>query len=534
MPAAPLHAQSGSPQPPVIDTIIVRRDNVFNADQAAKGGAFRFMNKLHIVTKERVIRQELLFEQGEVYDSADVAESERLLRQRQIFRELQIDTARVEGRLAVIVHTQDGWSTKPKFKFSVASDGSLTAVVGINEVNLLGSGNQVFVAYEKQVDRDGLNLSTTLRRMLGSNADFQLNYAGLSDGRNANWKVGVPFRSFETDRSAEYDGLAADQRVLQYRVERVADGDAVLDTTFYQRTALTSALTGAYAPWATVGRYLRVGANIGLRKEEFAREADSLAVVPDSLYGTIGGWVEYSRARFWRLRRFNGFGTEDVDLSTTVRFSATFAPAAWGYPSDGAGLGIKAAAAVPLPDGYVWGSIDANGLFNEAGLDSGRVVLNLSAGYKFARRHASIIQVQGGLLENPAPGGEFDLGFENAPRSWEPHAFVGDRTLWGTLEHRWFAIDSFLQLVGIGFAAFVDYGGAWYSDQSARYGGNVGAGLRLGSTLSTVPATGRLDIGYRFGDDVESFGGRWVVAFGAGFVFPRRHIPSVSYRVAPP
>ena len=94
-------------------------------------------------------------------------------------------------------------------------------------------------------------------------------------------------------------------------------------------------------------------------------------------------------------------------------------------------------------------------------------------------------------------------------------------------EHRWFAFDKVLNLVGIGFAAFLDVGGAWYAksdgiapSQPSRFGGNVGVGIRLGSTLSTIPNTGRLDVGYQFGDGVPGNG--WAVSFGSGFVFPKR------------
>ncbi|MEE8573395.1 MAG: hypothetical protein V3T20_09020, partial [Gemmatimonadota bacterium] len=43
-----VQAQEAVPQPAVIDTIIIRRDNVFNEEEAAGAGAFRVMNKLHI------------------------------------------------------------------------------------------------------------------------------------------------------------------------------------------------------------------------------------------------------------------------------------------------------------------------------------------------------------------------------------------------------------------------------------------------------------------------------------------------------
>ena len=118
-----------------------------------------------------VILQDLLFKQGQPYDSARIAESERILREKLIFRELDIDTTRIGDKFAVVVRTVDGWSTKPKFKFSVASDGTVTGTLGINEINLLGTGNQVYVAYEKQVDRDGINLSLLFKRTFGWDLD---------------------------------------------------------------------------------------------------------------------------------------------------------------------------------------------------------------------------------------------------------------------------------------------------------------------------------------------------------------------------
>jgi hypothetical protein len=66
-------------------------------------------------------------------------------------------------------------------------------------------------------------------------------------------------------------------------------------------------------------------------------------------------------------------------------------------------------------------------------------------------------------------------------------------------------------------AGFVDYGGAWFADQAARHGGDVGLGLRSGATSATGPNVGRLDLAYRIGGGIT--GSRWVVSFGTAYQF---------------
>jgi hemolysin activation/secretion protein len=132
-------------------------------------------------------------------------------------------------------------------------------------------------------------------------------------------------------------------------------------------------------------------------------------------------------------------------------------------------------------------------------------------------RNATVFHIQFGARKGTPPGFQYDLGHGIGPRAFGPHAFTGDRTIWGSLEQRVFLIDEFYDLFGVGFAAFVDYGGAWYDDQPRRLGGNVGFGLRLGSTRSTAQNVGRIDLGYRFGDGWE--GKRLALSFGRGFAF---------------
>lgn len=516
---------------PVVDTIIIYRSNVFPPEVADSSGFYRGANSIHFVTKESVIRNELLFEVGQPYDSTLVDESQRNLRNKQIFRELSFDTTRVDGRLAVVIRTRDGWSLKPKFSIGVASDGTVTGQLGINDINVLGTGNQVFVAYQKEVDREGLNLSLNFSRMLGSDVDFRTNYAGMSDGKNGNWYLGIPLRSVQSRAGLEHNGVAADQNVIRYRVDSSGE-----DSTTYRRQALVLDLDATLAVATRSRGYLRAGISGEFRNEGYS-PADTISseipTIPDSLYGMFGVFVEVNRSRFWETDQLNGFGTEDVDLSPHLRLGLNLAPSALGYERTGLGPSIDFSSGIEIPGGFVWAGLKANGLWNSAGLDSARVLANLAAGYKPSTDHALVGQIQAGLLENTPPGSEFDLGYQNAPRSWAPHSFVGTRTVWGMLEYRWYRFKNIAKLFDVALAGFGGYGGAWYEDQDSRFGGNLGVGLRMGSSVATVATTGRLDFGWRFGNDPLG-GSEFVVSFGSGFVFPIRTAPVTSYKAKAP
>jgi hypothetical protein len=128
-----------APPGPVIDTIVIVSDEPFDAEAAASSGVFRGMNAIHITTRPWVIRRELLFKAGEPFDPLMLEETERNLRSLGIFSDVTIDTIRIDGKLAAVVRTQDGWSPTPKISFSAATDGTVTTTLGASDANFLGT-----------------------------------------------------------------------------------------------------------------------------------------------------------------------------------------------------------------------------------------------------------------------------------------------------------------------------------------------------------------------------------------------------------
>jgi hypothetical protein len=505
------------PPAPTIDRVEITTENVFSEEEVRDNFIFRLLNKIRFDTSPRVVQKELLFGPGTTLDSTQLAETERNLRRLGIFRSVEVDTTTRGDSLIVDVTTRDSWSTQPIFSFSF-SGGTLTGRIGLSEKNLFGSGNQARVAYRKGVDRNALELDTRLRRLFGSQIDVAGLYFGLSDGDIGEWYVGDPWRSAEDRREIGYGGDYSNRKIPQYRVFSAS----ATDTTFYRYRGFGQGFSLGFSTVARSGRYVRLGVQGALRNDRYLFEVDTASVLapPDSVKAWIGGFVESRSDRFEVFQYLNGFSREDVDLSPYVSAGIRLAPESFGYDRDGIGLAGSIGTGARTGPVFLRLDLRANALFTSVGVDSGRVVLNLSAAAKPARKHAILLGAFGGILENPPPGSEFDLGFDRAPRSYDPHSFVGTRALSGTVEYRWYVWDSLLGLFGLGFAGFVDYSGAWYPDQDARWGGNIGFGLRTGSARGSGASTGRIDFGYRFGPDAtDSEGGRWALSFGTGFSF---------------
>jgi len=513
LPAQQVASEPGAPVR--IDTVVVRVDNVFDEAAAEDNWIYRTANSVRFQTRRGVVERELLFAAGDTLDLALLEETERNLRRLNLFRTVDVDTVIENGRVFAVVETQDAWSTLPVLTGSVASDGTLTGRVGLTERNVLGTGNLLSLSYRKTTDRDGGEFSTRWRRLSGSQVDIGANLSLLSDGNALAWTISDPWRSLEDGFQLRVAGASADRRRLQYRTFSAT----LRDTLQFRHHLYSQHLGLGIAPIATPHRMLRFEATASVRNERYLRQEgdDPPLFVPDSVFADIGLSVTYELPRFQVVGYVDGLNEQDADLTTGLTLGLRIAPAAFGYDRTGVGPIVAVRGGTTAGPLLVRAAVLANGLFNAGGLDSGRVVASVTGGYLGSERHATLLHVQGGVLEAPAPGREFDLGFSAPPRSFEPHAFVGTRALWGTLEHRWYALPRVFDQFGVALAGYFDFGGAWYADQDPRWGAEFGFGLRTSSRLAPGAESSRLDVGYKLGPGVE--GSRFGVSIGTGFTF---------------
>jgi len=496
-------------QRPVIDSVAVETYDIFLPEEV-EGNIFAgVMNALHVKTRPSVVRKELLFRAGDTLDPRRLAETERNLRRRGIFRRVVIDTVRADGKLVARVFTSDGWTTNVDVGLSFTGN-TLTWRAGAIEQNVLGTGHALGAIYRDEPDRHALRLLTQINRPFGTRAMVSGYYDDLSDGRAGGWGGGVPFLATEHRVGVELPGEAASRRIIQWR-----NGDTL--AVRWRRAFVQRAAVG-WAPSASPGGYVRVGLLGQVRQEQYVLLADTAAAIPDTVTGAFGVYADVARSRFLEVTHYNGFAREeDVDLGLRAAVQVWVAPRALGYRESGVAPLADVQIGAGVPQVFARLRAHAHGMFTTSGLDSGLVWGGLTVASRVMRRQATVLHVEAGAQRNPAPGAEFDIGHGIGPRGFEPHAFTGTRTAWGLLEHRVFLADALLDLFGVGVAGFVDYGGAWYPDQSPRVGGNVGLGLRLGGTTSTGPNVGRFDVAYRFGEGWS--GKRWVVSFGQAYEF---------------
>ncbi|MCH9031895.1 MAG: hypothetical protein IIB00_06510, partial [candidate division Zixibacteria bacterium] len=130
-----------------IDTVIIIRNNVFTREQAKKLWLYRYVNKIHITTRENVVKREILLGPGDIFDTSLAYETERNLRNKPFIFDSQVYLDTLEnGAVALRVETIDKWSLSGGVEFR-RQGGRSQVELGFTERNLLGYGHMVSLNY---------------------------------------------------------------------------------------------------------------------------------------------------------------------------------------------------------------------------------------------------------------------------------------------------------------------------------------------------------------------------------------------------
>jgi hypothetical protein len=129
----------------VIRKIYVKRlsvfgENISDTTRTAEG-IDRFLNSLHVNTKESVIRKSfLMFDVGDIINADRMRDNERLMRRSSILHDARIlvlPDSKYPNLVDILVLTQDIWSLLPDAGFNNFKD----FYIGVNQVNFRGLGH---------------------------------------------------------------------------------------------------------------------------------------------------------------------------------------------------------------------------------------------------------------------------------------------------------------------------------------------------------------------------------------------------------
>ena len=473
---------------------------------------FRWANRFHILTRERVISQQILFQRGQEYDARLLAESSRLLRRQGYFYDVDARPVRQCGdEVDIEVITKDTWSLTPNLSFD-RSGGENTFSFGIRDSNILGLGKQFEIASSKDTDRKSQELIYEDGNVLGSRIRNFTSFVDSDDGSNQQFEIGLPFFSLDSRRSW---GIFLERG--EREDEQFFRGDAITAVAhqvedFSVEYGLSNGLKdNATRRWTLGYRY---------RSDRFnpSDELPPPIVFPidkELSYPYVGiELIEDDFDTAFNLDQI--YRTEDLHLGRRLFSRVGFAASAFGSDQDRIVIDGFFSDTLAYSDDTLWQhSLEWEGQWN---LDS-RATEDLVIAYttRYFKRRTSrrsfFASLEAVYTDNLNTNQQIVFGGKTGARAFENRFQVGNRRVLLTLEERIYSDIHLFNLLRVGGALFFDVGRAWepgvdngVEDELLV---DIGIGIRLASSKAASNRVAHLDFAFpltnRNDPDVKSF-----------------------------
>jgi len=482
----------------VIGNIRLNPQDIFDTSiRGESGWLYRAANKLHIETRPSVIRGQLLFKTGDPYQQRLLQETERILRSRNYLYDASIVPVAFDGHTVDLeVRTRDVWTLNPGLNFN-RKGGSNTFGLQLEENNLLGTGQQLALNWDDNVDRQSLTLSFIDPHFHHSFTRLAIAYSDADDGDTKQFGLDRPFYALDTRWAAGTflsDSLRNDVRyALGENVGEFQHRDERYD------------VHGGWSHGLVDGWARRLTYGVTYERDRFALDpleppGGPLPEDRELLYPWIG--FELVEDRFQERRNQDLIArTEDVlvGLRAGGRLGASF---------EGAGSDRDAL----LMNAYVQNGTDlgpGRSIFGYASvsgrLEGGELVNGILSGearyYQATSRHAKFYaSVSGAATEQLDQEYQLLLGGDNGLRGYPLRYQAGTSRALLTLEERYYTDWYPFRLFHVGAAAFFDMGRTWGRDvtglESSGLLRDIGVGLRLGSSRSSFGNVVHIDLAF--------------------------------------
>lgn len=514
-----------------IGEVTYRLGNIFDPEVPEENRKlFRAANHLHRTTREHVIEDLLLFRPGDRYSARKIEESERMLRTTHYFDDPEIRVVRVaDGKVDLEIVTRDLWTLKGGGGIG-RSGGTNSTHFQLQDTNLLGTGRSLDVERSTNVDRTSSQLHYRDPNVGHSRVLFDLGFASNSDGDAKSLQLERPFFSFDCRWAAGATAATNDRVDSLYRLGHAFEAFRHQEERFTLYGGL-SQRGGAADPGedAENSRVHRFSVGFTYERDRFAAELDrpAPALLPEDR-ALAYPWIAFDSVGndYVKARNFDQLGrSEDLSLGRRFHLRAGFSSTAFGAGSNEgvfdstASWGYRPAG---HPDHTILLSGTASGRY---GAEGGR---NLQAGMKaryYVRNFGNqlfLASFEADATKRLDPEHQLLLGGDSGLRGYPLRYQDGDRRILFSLEQRVFTNWYPFRLVHVGGAIFFDAGRVWSNDptKSAQIQGllkDIGFGLRLGSSRSSLGSVIHLDLAFPLDGDGSIRRVQYLVSSRTGF-----------------
>ena len=464
---------------------------------------FRFVNRIHIVTRESAIEKQLLFRIGDRYDASVLRETERRLRSNGYLIDAQIGpVAYADGKVELTVRTQDTWTLKPQFQFG-RSGGKNTTGAGIEEQNFFGTGARLALNYEQNVDREIRSIEYTDLNLNAQHWLLDAQVADNSDGYRQALKVERPFYALDS-RWATGVSLRNEARI-----DSVYDLGQVVEkyhTAEREATAYAGWSRGLHDGFAT--RWSG-GITFDERHAKDVGGAPPAAILPDDrrlIYPWVA--VEVAQDEFRETYNLNQIGrVEDLALGWQARFQLGASTTAFGSDRDALVFDGTASKGFQPSGAQTWlWSAAANGRFEHGALADSIFSVGTRYYWRQTARHTFYVSAGVDHGVNLGVDKQLTLGGDNGLRGYPLRYRTGQDRWLVTAEERLFTDWYPFRLFSVGAAAFFDVGGVRGGSlvqatpppgqPPANVLRDAGFGLRLGNMRSALGNVVHIDVAF--------------------------------------
>jgi len=492
----------------VIGEVHIAVGDVFDTDiDGEDGWLYRTANKLHINTKPSVIRGQLLFKPGDPYRQQVIDETERILRAKGYLYDAKIVPVAWDGHLVDLeVRTRDVWTLNPSVSFN-RKGGENAVGVAIQEDNLLGTGQEIGIDWDQDVDRTTLAFSYYDPHFRHSFDQLGLTYADSDDGDAKIFFYKRPFYALDTRRAGGVYLNSNRRNDARYELGKNVSEFEHREEYYELDRGWSDGLEGRLVRRWTVGATFD--------RDRFAPDPQEPLVGPlpedrELVYPWVG--YELVENRFQeRVNQDQIRRTEDVLVGLRATARLGYAAEALGSDRDALIAGAAVQNGADLDDKQsVFGSLAASGR-----IEGGQLVNGVLAGegryYRsVSRRSRFYAAVSGAVTEQLDTELQLLLGGDNGLRGYPLRYQAGTARALLTLEQRFYTNWYPFRLFHVGAATFFDMGRTWGTDVTGLTSSgllkDVGVGLRLGSSRSSFGNVLHIDLAFPLdgGDDIDS------------------------------